>query len=258
MISLSKYLFFFLLLSSFIGHSQMYQRKHMPLVDLNGSYKMKHFYFSPGLTFMLPNEIEKLGGINNEKISPRGRIAFMIEAGMYHIFEGGGNVFNYMDYGISYKTLSGSEKRDDKKPRFKQRYISLNYNINNIYQLSSNRFIQSSIGLNVDYKLFERKENDLNPSPENTKNLLSSLHLKIGYGMKFQNRLFIIPSLETPIINFLEWEKGKSTYGIFNSRYRPILLKIRILWLKRPSKFDCPPVKINSQDKARYENNYMQ
>ena len=76
--------------------------------------------------------------------------------------------------------------------------------------------------------------------------------------MKFQNRLFIIPSLETPIINFLKWENGKSTYGIFNSRYRPILLKIRILWLKRPSKFDCPPVKINSQDKARYENNYMQ
>ena len=179
---------------------------------------------------------------------------------MYHIFEGGGNVFNYMDYGISYKTLSGSEKKDDNesKTRFKQRYISLNYNINNIYQLSSNRFIQSSIGLNVDYKLFERKENDLNPSPENTKNLLSSLHLKIGYGIKFQNRLFVIPSLETPIINFLEWEKGKSTYGIFNSRYRPILLKIRILWLKRPSKFDCPPVKINSQDKARYENNYMQ
>ena len=256
MISLSKYLFFFLLLSSFIGHSQMYQRKHMPLVDLNGSYKMKHFYFSPGLTFMLPNEIEKLGGRNNENINARGRIAFMIEAGMYHIFEGGGNVFNYMDYGISYKTLSGSEKRDDEKLRFKQRYISLNYNINNIYQLSSSRFIQSSIGLNADYKLFEKDKSTINP--ENTEKLLSSLHFKIGYGMKFQNRLFIIPSLETPIINFLEWEKGKSTYGIFNSRYRPILLKIRILWLKRPSKFDCPPVKINSQDKARYENNYMQ
>ena len=61
-----------------------------------------------------------------------------------------------------------------------------------------------------------------------------SFHLKLGYGMKFQNRLFIIPTLESPILNLKQWE-SKSTYGIMNSRYRP-LLQVRILWLKRPDK----------------------
>jgi hypothetical protein len=163
-----------------------------------------------------------------------------------------------MDYGIEYKKISGVEKIDSLKNIFKQHFISFNYNLNNIYQLSSNKFIQTSIGTNLDWKFAERKEDDIKPTPHNTKSLLFSLHLKIAYGMKFQNRLFIIPSLETPIINFLEWEKGKSTYGIFNSRYKPLLLRVRILWLKRPSKFDCPPVKLNSQDRERYQNNYMQ
>ena len=250
---LIRYFLLVFIVISFQGHSQMYQRKKVPLVDLDGSYKMKHLYFSPGLTYMLP----KFKGQENDTSSV-GRIAFTFEAGMYHIFDGGGNIFNYMDYGIGYKKLSGVEKLNDLKNIFKQHYISINYNLNNIYQINSTKFIQSSIGANLDWKFAEKKENNEVPSPNNTKSLLFSLHFKVGYGMKFQNRLFIIPSLETPIINFLEWEKGKSTYGIFNSRYRPLLLRVRILWLKRPNKFDCPPVKLNSEDKSRYQNNYMQ
>ena len=254
--SLVRYFFLLSLFFTWSVNAQMYQRKNMPLVDFNGSFKMKHFYFSPGLTYMLPNEISKLGGNNLDNINANGRIGFIIEAGMYHIFEGGGNVFNYMDYGLSYKKLSGSEINRSNKSIFKQRYLSLNYNINNIKQLTSRRFIQSSIGANLDYKLFENNKDLI--TPENTKRLLFSFHLKLGYGMKFQNRLFVIPTIETPIINIKEWEKGKSTYGIFNSRYRPILIKIRILWLKRSSGLDCLTPKLNPEDQNRYQNNYMQ
>ena len=98
--------------------------------------------------------------------------------------------------------------------------------------------------------LFEEQPD---PTPSNTERLLISFHLKLGYGMKFQNRLFIIPTLETPILKLKQWEGGKSTYGILNSRYRPMLLKVRILWLKRSNKSDCPPVYLNSEDKARYD-----
>ena len=38
-----------------------------------------------------------------------------------------------------------------------------------------------------------------------------------------------------------------------NSRYRPLLLKVRILWLKRPDRSDCPPVYLNPEDKSRYD-----
>ena len=246
-----RHLFFLICLSSFNSYSQMYQRKKIPLVDLDGSYKMKHFYMSPGLTFMLPNLQNK----ENDTINAFGRIAFNLEAGIYRIFKDGGNVFNYMDYGIGYKKLSGAEKNPEKNI-FKHHYLSFNYNLNNIYQLTNTKFIESSIGANLDWKLTEKQKENIKPN--NTKSLLFSFHLKVGYGMKFQNRLFIIPSIETPIINLLEWEGGKSNYGIFNSRYRPLIIRVKILWLKRPGKGDCPPVKLNSEDKARYQNNYMQ
>jgi len=239
------------------AYSQFHKKKNRPLVELDGTYKMSHFYISPGLSFMLPNEIERLGGIKNDSINPRGRLAYLLEFGGYKIFNGGGNIFNYMDYGISYKKLSGSEvvKSSDNKTVFKKRYLSFNYNINNIYQINDTRFLQTSLGANLDLMLFEKQPA---PTPFNTDRLLMSFHLKLGYGMKFQNRLFIIPTLESPILNLKQWESGKSTYGIMNSRYRPLLLKVRILWLKRPDRSDCPPVYLNPEDKSRYDRNYMQ
>ena len=241
-------------------YGQFHKKKNRPLVELDGTYKMHHFYISPGLTFMLPNEMERLGGIKNDSINPRGRLAYLIEIGGYKIFNGGGNIFNYMDYGLSYKKLSGSEiiKPTDTKSIFKKRFLSFNYNINNIYQLNDTKFIQSSIGANLDFMLFEKQPDPSLTYLYRSNRLLLSFHLKFGYGMKFQNRLFIIPTLETPILNIKQWENGKSTYGIFNSRYRPLLLKVRILWLKRPKRGDCPPVYLNPEDKARYDRNYMQ
>ena len=94
--------------------------------------------------------------------------------------------------------------------------------------------------------------------PNNTDKLNFSIHLKIGYGIKFSKTLFIIPTIETPIINLKKWEQGQSTFGIFNSRYRPIILKVRFIWLKKLGKSDCPPVYTNPEDDARNERNYIQ
>ena len=128
---------------------QLYQKKKLPLVDLNGSYKMNHFFVSPGLTFMLPNESKLLGGVDNDDINARGRLAYKFEIGEYYIFPGGGNIFNYMDYSLSYKKLSGIEiDINNSKSIFKKRYLGLNYNLNNIIQLSNTTFLQNSIGLN--------------------------------------------------------------------------------------------------------------
>ena len=218
------------------------------LMDFNGQYRMQNFFLSPGLTFMLPNSTEN-------EFSKRGRLGLIFEGGAYHIFEKGGNVFNYLDYGVGYKRLSGSEFNDvNNKSIFKQNYISSFFNINNIWQLSTKKFLQSSIGANFDFKFFEKD----NPLPNNTDKLNFSIHLKLGYGIKFSKTLFIIPTIETPIINLKKWEQGQSTFGIFNSRYRPIILKVRFIWLKKLGKSDCPPVYTNPEDDARNERNYMQ
>jgi len=218
------------------------------LMDFNGQYRMQNFFLSTGLTFMLPNSLEN-------EFSKRGRLGLIFEGGAYHIFERGGNIFNYMDYGAGYKRLSGSEFNDvNNKSIFKQNYISSFFNINNIWQLSSKKFLQSSIGANLDFKFFEKDT----PLPNNTDKLNFSFHFKIGYGIKFSKTLFIIPTIETPIINLKKWEQGKSTFGIFNSRYRPVLFKVRFIWLKKLGKSDCPPVYTNPEDDARNERNYMQ
>lgn len=218
------------------------------LMDFNGQYRMQNFFLSTGLTFMLPNSLEN-------EFSKRGRLGLIFEGGAYHIFERGGNIFNYMDYGAGYKRLSGSEFNDvNNKSIFKQNYISSFFNINNIWQLSSKKFLQSSIGANLDFKFFEKDT----PLPNNTDKLNFSFHFKLGYGIKFSKTLFIIPTIETPIINLKKWEQGKSTFGIFNSRYRPVLFKVRFIWLKKLGKSDCPPVYTNPEDDARNERNYMQ
>ena len=218
------------------------------LMDFNGQYRMQNFFLSTGLTFMLPNSLEN-------EFSKRGRLGLIFEGGAYHIFERGGNIFNYMDYGAGYKRLSGSEFNDvNNKSIFKQNYISSFFNINNIWQLSSKNFLQSSIGANLDFKFFEKDT----PLPNNTDKLNFSFHFKLGYGIKFRKTLFIIPTIETPIINLKKWEQGKSTFGIFNSRYRPVLFKVRFIWLKKLGKSDCPPVYTNPEDDARNERNYIQ
>ena len=218
------------------------------LMDFNGQYRMQNFFLSPGLTFMLPNASDK-------EFRQRGRLGLIFEGGAYHIFERGGNIFNYMDYGAGYKRFSGSEFMEiNNKSIFKQNYISSFFNINNIWQLSSKKFLQSSIGANLDFKFFEKDT----PLPNNTDKLNFSFHFKLGYGIKFNKILFVIPTIETPILNLKKWENGKSTFGIFNSRYRPIIFKVRLIWLKKLGKSDCPPVYTNPEDDARNERNYMQ
>ncbi len=243
------------LLTAFLSSSAQapYGRKNRELVDLGGRYNMAGWLVSPGLTYMWPNKNRFFGERENENVDPKGRLAVYLEAGRYRIFYGGGNVFNYMDYSLAYKRLSGSEEYLGNKGIFKQNYLLGNFNINNIIQLSDYTFIQNSLGVNLDYKFSEKYENSGSPTGANTEKLLFSLHYKIGYGIKVTEKLFVIPTLETPILNVKQWEQAKSTYGMFSSRYRPIIFTVRFAWLGKPGKGSCPPVYASPDDKAKQD-----
>ena len=239
-----------------VGKTQMkmYQRKNIPLIDFNGTYQLQNFYLSPGFTYMMPYEIPNIISNSNSEVNAKARLAYIIEAGAYRIFKKGGNIFNYLDYGFSYKKLSGSETIDESKSIFKQRFLGGSFNLNNIWQISDKKFIQTSLGSNIDFKLFEED----NPLPNNTDRLTIAFHLKVGYGFKVKKTLFVIPTMESPFLTLKKWEQGKSTYGIFNSRYRPLIFKVRFIWLKKLGKGKCPEALTSPEDKARYERNYMQ
>ena len=253
---MQNFLFLLLIFISTFGNAQMtiYKRKNIPLVDFNGTYQLQNFYLSPGLTYMFSQEIPNILTNSNSEINAKGRLAFLIEAGAYRIFERGGNIFNYLDYGFSYKKLSGSEQINESKSIFKQRFLTGSFNLNNIWQLSDRKFIQTSIGSNINFKLFEEGS----PSPNNTDKLTLAFHLKFGYGFKIKKNLFLIPTMESPFLTLKKWEQGKSSYGIFNSRYRPLIFKVRFIWLKKSGKGKCPEALTSPEDKSRYERNYMQ
>ena len=117
------------------------------------------------------------------------------------------------------------------------------FNVNNIIQLTDYTFIQNSIGVNFDWKFLQKYETNGSPyAINNTGAFILSLHYKLGYGIKVTDQLFIIPTLETPILNGIKWENGKSTYGIFSSRYRPLIFSVRFAWLRKPDRGGCPPV----------------
>jgi hypothetical protein len=232
----------------------MTNRKNRALVDFK-QYKYGGWMTSPGLTYMYPSRVKYLADSTEEPIkyrkdpnvNPNGRIALYLEVGRYQIFYNGGRILNYMDYSLAYKRLSGTEKYSsterETKAIFKQNFLLANFNVNNIIQLTDYTFIQNSIGVNFDWKFSEKHETNDSPyAVNNSGTFVLSLHYKLGYGVKITDQLFIIPTLETPILNGLKWENGKSTYGIFSSRYRPIIFSVRFAWLRIPSRGDCPPV----------------
>ncbi|CAG5078538.1 hypothetical protein [Parvicella tangerina] len=224
------------ILNSFAQHTN---RQKKDLLNLS-AIKHSGWMLAPGLTYMIPF---KPKGDEAPEVDPAGKLAVYFELGRWHLFPGGGNVFNYYDYSLAYKRLSGREEIGDIKGQFKQNYVLGNFNINNIIQLTDYTFIQNSLGVNLDYKFSEKYEPATETSTlDNTKRLLFSLHYKIGYGIKVTKNLFIIPTLETPILNGREWEKGRSDYGILSSRYRPLIFSVRFAWTRKPGKGDCPPV----------------
>lgn len=238
--------------SNILLSQDIFGRKKKDLVEYR-TCKMGGWMFAPGLTY----SYTKVPKDDNRDIKPRAILAVYAEIGRFQIFYEGGNIFNYFDYSLAYKRLSGLEKYNDLKSVFKQNFLLGNFNLNNIIQLGDYNFIQNSLGVNLDYKFSEKYENNNNSGDNNINKLVSSIHYKIGYGIKARKRLFIIPSIEIPILNILEWENGKSSYGIFSSRYKPIIFSVRFAFLRKRDKEACPKNNLSPEDKKKQEMHLM-
>ena len=112
--------------------------------------------------------------------------------------------------------------------------------------------------VNLDWRFITRQEHERNFNEWNMpSNVVANIHYKLGVGFKLNDRIFVIPTIETPILNLYNFEKFKSTWGIFSSRYRPVIFTVRIAWLRPIGKGDCPPVYANPDDKKAQENYQM-
>ena len=64
---------------------------------------------------------------------------------------------------------------------------------------------------------------------------VGEIHYFFGVGFKTGKRLIIMPMIETPIFALYEFNHIKSTHDYFNTRSRPLIFKVRFMFLKRGS-----------------------
>jgi len=196
-------------------------------------YKMTGWYFGPGFTYTLPMEgFTVMDGNSGTEFNPSGGFGLYLEAGRYHIWQYS-SLIKYMDYGLAYKWLRGSEENTGLA--YSDHYATAHLNLNNSIPINKYLFIQNTVGINVDYSFLQSRDGTGPPA------LLAQAHYKFGIGFKITDNLMIIPAIETPILNGWPWENGRSTLQYLNSRYRPVILSMRFLFL-RPKQEICPPV----------------
>jgi hypothetical protein len=261
------------------GHT--YKRKKPPLVVMDGHYKMSGWHFAPGLSYTFTrfkNSAETLYQGNDTlytgTFDPAGKLGLYFEAGRYRLFKYG-VLFNYMDYGVAFKQIKGKEafageimressssliSAQSAEGLFKHSYITGNFNLNGVLQTSDYQFVQWSLGLNADYQIINKTSYTGSTAFMNQATngkFMAQAHFKLGYGFKWTDKLFIIPTLETPILTFYKWDGFQSVYPMFSSKYRPVFLTIRFTWLQKPKNDDCP-TGISHPDDKKKQQQYQQ
>ena len=236
-----------------------------PLYDLDHTrFLNKGWHFAPGVTYMMPRPASRL----EERFAPRdgiidtlysgtydlkGKVGVYLEVGRHHLMD-----FYYLldniDYGMGFKMFRGGEDftglvKDDSvwyevqnQASFNESFLSAFVNFGNVHQLSDRLFLHNSLGLNADYRILASRTDEgkfermINVFPSK---FVGQAHLKIGVGFKLESRVFVIPSVETPVLTIHAFDDGKSTVQYFSSRYRPFIFSLRFVFLDRRKSSDC-------------------
>lgn len=230
-----------------------------------GSFESKGWHFAPGLTYCIPSGADRFDQrlVANDAMGVpdtlytgafdhNGGLGFYLEVGRHHFVDY--FLLTYIDYSLGFKQLRGGEQFAgrmlvdsaivgvENSGEFNQGRLVGNFNLNNIWQLTDNSFLQNSMGVNFDYRVMNRYEYTgpttgmLQSTPGN---FTTDIHWKLGYGWRPEKGVFIIPSVEIPILALAPFDDGKSTTQWFSTRYRPIIFSLRFLLFDRRKAQDC-------------------
>lgn len=207
---------------------------------------------APGITYTFPGKESSGSLLRNDtnytyEADPGGKIGLYFEVSWFHSFADP-VFFHYIDFGLSYKQFKGEEKLTAEvtdeagqlsttgfNNTFRDQFLSAHFNATHHYHFSRYGFVNNSIGINVDYNLSSDREGFPLPGKEDQfpEELYTQLHYKLGIGWKAAPQLLIIPSIETPILNVYPFDDLKSTLPYFSSRYRPFIISIRFLFIRK-------------------------
>lgn len=238
-----------------------FQQDRSNIFPKYGNYKNKGWVFNPGMTYMMPtfkNPDQTLWVASdssyNVDYSGTGNVGVMLEIGRFISIENS-RIISYIDFAVGAKMLNGKESfeatlNSDTESNevfgsgsFSQTYITASFNATNTFVLSDELAVHNSLGLNLDYdfaSVYDYNDGGLGMGLSTPSDLLLQFHYKLGFGFKASKNLFIIPSVETPLVTLIEYDDLKSTTKIFNSRYRPLLFRVTFMLLDQKADRKCP------------------
>ena len=208
--------------------------------------------FETALTVTSSLEASSTVQLNDDSIfnfgpSPRPGIALNI--GKYHSMKKGHKIVKYIDYNLGYKLLWYKEAHDfyipskDSLIEFSNysyaHYVSLNFNLNNVYSFSDYVFLQNTLGINADYRFVSASNGSTSNSVNEPSKFVVQLHYKLGLGIMLDNDIAIIPYIEIPVLNITPQQTNFSQLDYFSGSYQSILIGVRVMLFKLGQK-DCP------------------
>ena len=240
------------------------QRQHSnDIFPKFGDYERKGWIVSPMGTFTIgslkENSTRLWAGsdsVYDVSFDQQNRFGFGIEVGRFYAIDNS-PLISFVDFTIGWKVLDGGETfeaiRDvpeNGTPHsftgggsFNHSYVTASFNASNTKGLGSGVFLKNTLGINGDYRVTDNSEYDFGGLPgtlNSPTRFIFQAHYSFGIGFAINQRVLLVPSLETPIVTFYEFDDLKSTLNIFNSRFRPILFRLNVMILDKRADRKCP------------------
>lgn len=231
-----------------------------------GNFERRGWIISPAFTYMLPQlkapsqRVFFPGGAAYDiDYSPAGKVGVGLEIGRFHVIDNS-QLISHVQLNVGLKVLRGVERFEATLARevgslpstiqnegaYSHSYATMGFIASNIQQFSRTGFVQNSLGINGDYLIAAAStynKNDLPIELEDPSQFVFQANYSLGVGFRVSSNILVVPTLETPIVNIYEYDDLKSTLKVFNSRYRPFILRVSVYMLDNKPDRKCPKKK---------------
>lgn len=246
--------------------AQAQYQKQEDIFPRFGEYEKKGWIFKPSVTQTLGEFKEPTDrlfvasdSVFDIDYNTKGKTAIGLEIGRFYAIENS-RLISFVDFSLGVKLLQGAEEFEatlDDPDRstpyvlsgggiFRHTYATASFAATNAKKLTKDIFLRNTLGINGDFRVQNTRDYDTQgmPMQQNYPNrFIFQAHYKIGIGFPLTRNMILIPSVETPILTFYEYDDMKSTLAVFRSRYRPLIFRLTLLVLDKKPDRKCPTKK---------------
>lgn len=230
-------------------------RQRSPMYTPGTAFRNTGWLIGGGITYMLPeqrkqsltayfNDNEGGDTLFNGDYTRSGRIGAYLELGRHH-FLNDRRLLHHVDYGVHGKLLRGREQfvgtaagsaaLIDSKSTYGDLFVGAFGNVSNMITLADRHYLMNGLGINADFDVLRRRNEG--PSYGATYSypnfFTAQLHYKLSYVWRPEAGIYVVPSIETPLITAFPWDNTKATLQYFTDRSRPFIISLRIQWLSK-------------------------